>query len=134
MHVIFTKIRRLVSEWQGIIGVFLIVNALATHLSPQSFGVWANAVFMFCMIALAIVVLLGWVTVRSRGRYLELAKTSTETLGGQSFVDATLRLLALRSTRAKYLGQNQPYDALTRFFARLGYEVKEAGLPAYLPR
>lgn len=86
------------------------------------------------MLALAIVLSLGWVTVRSRGQYLALAKSSTETLGGQSFVDATLRRLALRSTRSKYLDHNQPYDALTRFFARLGYKVKEAGLPAYLPR
>lgn len=86
------------------------------------------------MIALVVVMMLGWVTVRIRGQYLELAKVSTETFGGQSFVDATLRRLALRSVRKKYLGQNHPYDALTRLFTRLGYNVHKAGLPAYLPR
>lgn len=130
----FTKIRRLVSEWQGIIGVLLISSALATHLVPQSFGGWANTVFILCMIALAIVVLLGWITVRIRGQYLELAKVSTETLGGQQFVDATLRRLAVRSVRARHLSHNYPYDALTQFFSRLGYQVNKAGLPAYLPR
>lgn len=130
----FTKVRRLVSEWQGIIGVLLISTTLVTHLAPQSFGSWTNTVFLCSMLALAIVLLLGWVTVRKRGQYLELAKVSTETLGGQSFVDATLRRLALRSVRSKYLHRNHPYDALTRFFARLGYNVDKAGLPAYLPR
>jgi hypothetical protein len=134
MHIMFTKVRRLVSEWQGVIGILLISIALSAHLLPQSFGSWANTVFLCSMLAIAIVLSLGWITVQRRGQYLELAKVSTEALGGQSFVDATLRRLALRAVRPQRHGHNYPYDALTRFFARLGYKVNEAGLPAYLPR
>ena len=134
MHVMFTKTRRMVSDWQGIIGVLLISTALLTHIFPKSFGGWTNMIFVSCMLALGIVLLLGWVTVRTRGQYLELARISTEALGGQTFVDATLRRLAMRVVRPKLLQHNHPYDAMTRFFARLGYDVDKAGLPAYLPR
>jgi len=134
MHIMFTKVRRLVSEWQGIIGILLVSIALSAHLLPQSFGTWTNTVFMCSMLAIVIVLSLGWITVRKRGQYLELAKVSTETLGGQQFVDAILRQLALRAARPRHMSHNHPYDALTRFFARLGYKVNEAGLPAYLPR
>ena len=134
MHIMFTKMRRTISEWQGIIGVLLISTALVTHTFPKSFGIWTDTIFVSCMLALAIVVLLGSVTVRKRGQYLELAKQSTETFGGQQFVDATLRRLAVRSMRPVHRLHDHPYDALTRFFSRLGYHVDRAGLPAYLPR
>jgi|GEM_PF-5618383 len=134
MHNIFTKTRRFISERQAIVGALLICTALTAHLQPQSFGGWAEMVFMLCMGAIAIVLVLGWVTVRKRGQYLELAKASTEMFGGQAFVDTTLRYLAMRVLRPQLRNSDHSYDIPTQLFARLGYKVNEAGLPAYLPR